>query len=63
MSSSPRPLVTLANFSATECSLSPCVLSLQASVRSGIYSETVLDTFTEPSTRDTPWMLHTQARA
>lgn len=56
--SSRRPPVTKANFSATECSLSPCVLSLQASVRSGIYSETLLDTFTERPPDGTPWMWH-----
>jgi hypothetical protein len=58
MDPSPRPLVTLANFSATECSLSLCVLSLQASVSSGTYSETVLDTFTEPPPPGTHWMIH-----
>ncbi len=56
--SDPKPLVTLADFSATECSLSLCVLSLRASVLSGTYTETVLDTFTEAPPGDNHWMLH-----
>ncbi|KAK4149658.1 hypothetical protein C8A00DRAFT_18683 [Chaetomidium leptoderma] len=57
MNSAPRRPVSQANFSATECSLSPCVLSLQASVRNGIYNETLLDTFIdmEPLPSGTTW--------
>lgn len=58
MSSAPRQSVTQANFSATECSLSPCVLSIEASVRSGIYDETLLDTFTEPPPPGRSWLAH-----
>ncbi|KAL2140154.1 hypothetical protein VTI28DRAFT_4203 [Corynascus sepedonium] len=58
MSSATRRPVTQANFSATECSLSPCVLSLQASVRSGIYREKLLDTFIEPPPSGGTWFRH-----
>ncbi|KAK4182743.1 hypothetical protein QBC35DRAFT_395373, partial [Podospora australis] len=58
MTSAVRRPVTLANFGATECTLSPCVLSLQASVRNGIYSEMILDTFTEPPPSDSTWIKH-----
>jgi hypothetical protein len=57
-SSATRPLVTLANFSATECWLKMCVLSVNASVQAGIYSETVLDTFTQPPPSNTTWIRH-----
>ena len=55
MSGATRQPVTLSNFSATECSLSLCVRSLQPSVTSGIYSETPLDTFTETPPSNIPW--------
>ena len=58
MSSGTRQPVTQSNFSATECSLSLCVRSLQASVSSGIYNETLLDTFTETPPSGTPWLTH-----
>ncbi|OIW24869.1 hypothetical protein CONLIGDRAFT_583766 [Coniochaeta ligniaria NRRL 30616] len=42
-----QPPVSPSNYSATECTLSPCVLSLQAEVSKGIYRETILDTWME----------------
>lgn len=58
MSSAPRPLVTLANFSATDCWLKLCVQSVNASVRAGVYSETVLDTFTEAPAGYKTWITY-----
>ncbi len=55
MSGATRQPVTLSNFSATECSLSLCVRSLQASVNNGNYTETLLDTFTETPPSGTTW--------
>lgn len=34
---------------ATECAMLPCVLSIDAAVRNGVYSETVVDTFVMPN--------------
>ncbi|KAK3386084.1 hypothetical protein B0H63DRAFT_191903 [Podospora didyma] len=53
------PSVSKSNFSATECTLNPCVLSLQASVSGGIYSEKIIDTFMEsPKDADSNWRRH-----
>jgi len=47
--------VTRARFSATECSLDPCVLSLQPLVSQGNYSERVLDVWIGPSITERYW--------
>ncbi|KAK4450596.1 hypothetical protein QBC34DRAFT_461226 [Podospora aff. communis PSN243] len=41
---------SIANFTATECFLGPCVQSIQASVVNGEYTETILATHPSPST-------------
>lgn len=38
-----------ANYTATECSINLCVLSIQPSVSLGNYSETIIDTWMEPN--------------
>lgn len=50
-----RAPATISNFTATECTLDLCVMSIQPSVRQGVYSETVLDTFTEPAPDKVRW--------
>jgi len=53
-----RPPLSRSDFSATECSLSPCVLSVKPSVVNGSYSETLLDTFTERAPAGSSWLFH-----
>ncbi|KAK4669885.1 uncharacterized protein QC763_206930 [Podospora pseudopauciseta] len=58
LSSAYRPSLDFSNFSATECSLQQCVLSFETSVQNGVYTETLLDTFTEPPLNGKHWLAH-----